>query len=565
MHLLPTKDDEVSVDLMMVVDPGVPASLFIDETYLHRIVMNILSNSLKFTSSGYVKLVVSFHENKLIAIVSDTGCGIPESFLPQLFEPFKQAQTRGAHRGTGLGLSIVLQLLNKMQGTIKTESRHRDSRGVEPDTTGTKFTVEIPVQAVEDLLLPATCTIRNIAILGDTNDRALHGVRDAWSVFDVKSNILSDAQHVPSKYDGIWVDESYLRSLDSARFESLVHQRNRLVLVPFEDEASFFKLFHNSIPGCVVPLKKPLIWHKIIKLVADAQLDPDRSTSVGRIVRFASQVDVMHETDRTAATNGVADMNTHLINTPDPSIVSSHATPSLASMSSTPSMSQSLVNLPKSQTLLLVEDNKINARLGSKMLKTLGYGVLLAADGQQAVDMTLKHDSVIDAILMDQSMPIKDGLTATREIRALEADGTLKGPTYSQSLAADDDLQYSSDFHDHRSSSRQRVGDDSDDKDKDKKKNSQYRFRRPIIAVTAVVGPHAEAMCKDAGTDAFLAKPLSLEKLKEALEEFFQPFSTDGTNGFGRSSSSLSVIKSLHNEDINGHVNHKDGGLMISE
>ena len=78
---------------------------------------------------------------------------------------------------------------------------------------------------------------------------------------------------------------------------------------------------------------------------------------------------------------------------------------------------------------------------------------------------------------MDQSMPRKDGLTATKEIREMEENGTLNGP-------------------------------------------ARLKSRRPIIAVTAVVGPKVEAMCKEAGTDAFLAKPLSLGRLKETLESF---------------------------------------------
>ena len=80
----------------------------------------------------------------------------------------------------------------------------------------------------------------------------------------------------------------------------------------------------------------------------------------------------------------------------------------------------------------------------------------------------MKHDNNVDAILMDQSMPQKDGVTATREIRAMEAVGTLSR-------------------------------------------------RRPIIALTAVVGAQAQALFKSAGADDFLTKPLSLSKLEQTL------------------------------------------------
>jgi len=84
------------------------------------------------------------------------------------------------------------------------------------------------------------------------------------------------------------------------------------------------------------------------------------------------------------------------------------------------------------------------------MLVSLKYEVLLAEDGEQAIEQVLKHDATIDAILMDHSMPQKDGVAATREIRALEAAATLTR-------------------------------------------------RRPIIAVTAAVNAQAQALFKSAG------------------------------------------------------------------
>ena len=107
------------------------------------------------------------------------------------------------------------------------------------------------------------------------------------------------------------------------------------------------------------------------------------------------------------------------------------------------------------------------------MLKTLGYQVITADDGQDAIERIQEHDREVDCILMDQSMPRKDGLTATREIRMMEEDGTLSR-------------------------------------------------RRKIIAVTAVVGPEAQSMCRDAGTDDFLPKPLSLAKLGQSLKHHLQ-------------------------------------------
>ena len=105
------------------------------------------------------------------------------------------------------------------------------------------------------------------------------------------------------------------------------------------------------------------------------------------------------------------------------------------------------------------------------MLASLKYEVQIANDGEDAIEQMKKLDAIVDLILMDQSMPRKDGVTATREIRAMETAGILSR-------------------------------------------------RRPIIALTAVVNNQAQAMFKEAGADDFLAKPVSLAKLEETLATY---------------------------------------------
>ena len=112
--------------------------------------------------------------------------------------------------------------------------------------------------------------------------------------------------------------------------------------------------------------------------------------------------------------------------------------------------------------------SQINCKLGKKMLQSLGYQVIIAEDGVLAIEQIIRHDATVDAILMDQSMPRKDGLTATKEIRAMETDGTLSRT-------------------------------------------------RPIIAVSAVVSTEAQNLFRIAGADDFLAKPLSLGRLEQSL------------------------------------------------
>lgn len=455
-NLLPTKDEEAQVELLIAVAPDIPKTLFLDESYIARCIMNLVSNSLKFTASGYVLLRLYIEDAKLKIVVSDTGPGIPDSFLPELFEPFKQAQTRGAHRGTGLGLSIVLQLLQKMQGTIETESRHQDTIGVGPERSGTVFTTSLPVHPASDSGPRRDHLRKKLALMGDYYcPRTVEGITKAWQLYDVEVQMFEKYSPDISTDWMIWADASLL-SNDPELVKALAQQEHCPVIIPYEEERQLRRLLRVAKSNLFVTIHKPAIFHDIVDRLITAGHKPTRPDPPNRIVRFSSLVDVLEDTNG-ETTKGDGSATIPKTNGED--------TASIPKTEPPPK--------PRAPTLLLVEDNKINQRLGAKMCKTLGYDVITANDGQEAVDLIIANDAIIDAVLMDQNMPVKDGLTATIEIRQMESNGKLQG-----------------------------------------------RERRPIIAVTAVVGPHAEARCREAGTDAFLPKPLSLAKLRDTLDMF---------------------------------------------
>ena len=428
--LLPNIDEEDDVELMVVVSPEVPQSLFLDETYVQRIIMNLVSNALKFTRSGYILLLVEMRNGKLIATVKDTGSGIPPSFLPQLFEPFKQATTRGSQRGTGLGMSIVKQLLDKMEGSIEVQSKHPDVQEVESGQTGSTFTVTIPVQlsGSPEYSPSFSEALSNIAVFDGNNERFVEGLRSAWGLFGVnivRVEKFSDLSDIDCKY--VWADLDFLKA-NVFLAQQLIEQDKWLVLVPCDNKGASHQVPRLHTARNVIPLQKPLMWHTFEQQITDA-LEQSTPASPERTVRFAPQVDIV----------------------------------------APPDCEQVQENLTaKNLTVLLVEDNPINQKLGKKMLSALRYDVITADDGEQAIEKIQKHDAVVDAILMDQSMPVKDGVTATQEIRAMETQGTLSR-------------------------------------------------RHPIIAVTAVVSTQAQALFRTAGADDFLTKPLSLGKLGQTL------------------------------------------------
>jgi PAS domain S-box-containing protein len=122
-----------------------------DSTRLRQILYNLLSNALKFTEQGEVRVCVKRMDAGLRLTVSDTGMGIPEDQLGALFEKFEQADASTTRRfgGTGLGLAICRELATLMGGSIKADS----SPG-----GGSTFTVELPMALVRDQALAETPT-----------------------------------------------------------------------------------------------------------------------------------------------------------------------------------------------------------------------------------------------------------------------------------------------------------------------------------------------------------------------------------------------------------------------
>src|SRR5690606_5342116 len=98
---------------------------------------NLLTNAIKFTEAGYVHVIVDADAESVFIHVQDTGVGISEEFLPQLFEEFKQESSGlgRSHEGSGLGLAISRRLVDLMGGTLQATSR----KGA-----GSEFTITLP-------------------------------------------------------------------------------------------------------------------------------------------------------------------------------------------------------------------------------------------------------------------------------------------------------------------------------------------------------------------------------------------------------------------------------------
>jgi signal transduction histidine kinase len=132
--------------IKLSAEVGVVGIVAADGDRLQQVVWNVLTNAIKFTpEGGAVDLAAARLGPRIVIRVTDTGEGIEPSFLPHLFEPFRQADgsTTRRHGGLGLGLAIVRQLVQAHGGTIRAES--------EGAHKGSTFTIEIPARPLPNV------------------------------------------------------------------------------------------------------------------------------------------------------------------------------------------------------------------------------------------------------------------------------------------------------------------------------------------------------------------------------------------------------------------------------
>ncbi len=130
LHIFETKIKEKNLDLIKEYDKKIPEVLVGDPVRLHQIILNLVSNAVKFTTKGTIKLsvqLISENEEKATIefAVSDTGIGIPENKIKDIFKNFQQASSNTArlYGGTGLGLAIAKQLVESQHGSIHVTSK----------------------------------------------------------------------------------------------------------------------------------------------------------------------------------------------------------------------------------------------------------------------------------------------------------------------------------------------------------------------------------------------------------------------------------------------------------
>jgi signal transduction histidine kinase/CheY-like chemotaxis protein/HPt (histidine-containing phosphotransfer) domain-containing protein len=217
-HLFASKAEEKKLDFSLKVEENIPDTLIGDAVRITQLLVNLVSNAIKFTDKGFVTIGINAKDIterhlQLIITVADSGIGIDKTQQQQVFERFTQAEENTTRRfgGTGLGLSIVQQIVKLLDGTISLES------GL---NKGSSFIVKLPFDIAKEQamkkpeLMPTPRALNalgvNILVVEDNpmNQNLMHHLLTEWQMrFDIAPNgkaAISALQQ--KKYDLILMD-----------------------------------------------------------------------------------------------------------------------------------------------------------------------------------------------------------------------------------------------------------------------------------------------------------------------------------------------------------------------
>jgi len=373
------KQLELYMDATDVTDEDV----YCDKTRLNQILLNLLSNAIKFTpAGGTVSVRVRQLAGKVHGCgqyefrIKDNGIGMSEEFAQKIFEPFERERTSTVSRiqGTGLGMAITKNIVDMMGGTIEVQTAQGK---------GSEFIICLPMRTQDEH--------RPVEKITELEGLKALVVDDDFNTCDSVTKML-----VKVGMRAEWTlsgKEAVLRARQSIEMSDVYHAYIidwRLPDMNGIEVTRQIRSLHDDTP--------------IIILTAYDWSDIEVEAKAAGVTAFCSKpmfMSDLRETLMSALGQKLADASQELLPEEDADFKDRH--------------------------ILLVEDNELNREIAQEILREYGFRVDTAENGAVAVEkVRTAAPGSYDLVLMDVQMPVMDGYTATRQIRALE-DPALAG------------------------------------------------------------------------------------------------------------------------------------------
>ena len=389
VEVLANKAREKGLAILSYIDPAIPPQLMGDPGRLRQILINLVSNAVKFTEHGQISVRANLLEKKekLNVVrfeVQDSGIGMSDDVTEKLFHPFTQADGSFSRKygGTGLGLSICKRLVELMGGRIGVDSR---------EGVGSLFWFEVSMSSAQQSgpLLDTVLLHGKHVLVVDGNESQmdiLSRTLDAWGINVVCAKSGLEALQVLQNgkpFDYAILSEQLpdmkVRALAGALHAMLPGVAFILLA------ASHVGPEKVDLPGVVDVLSQPLrqmaLYELLMKMVGDDSAVPAAANQDSLAVPHAIPATV--SAPATAPTP-----------TASPVAVPFSATkPELPIASSEAHLATRAVH---GKAVLLVDDNSVNQKLGSALLSKFGYQADVAVNGQEAVEAVARKKICLD-------------------------------------------------------------------------------------------------------------------------------------------------------------------------